>query len=241
MKMSVTMILKTAFNAECAEKHRENTECYGTATIPSRGASLSFLCALCASAISALKEGSITFSRIILLATLAVFSSATAADEAAVKSMRGDEVSATDKAPDSKAYSGKKPGLQKPIPRTFKGQPPLIPHAVDNFDDITLEENQCLSCHGLEKYKEKHAPKIGDSHVVLKEVSKARYQCTTCHVPQVDAKPLAINTFVGDTAEVDKWAKGNGYQCTVCHEDFNEEVSPVADASHVSGVTQQTH
>ncbi|MEK7438145.1 MAG: nitrate reductase cytochrome c-type subunit, partial [Pseudomonadota bacterium] len=31
----------------------------------------------------------------------------------------------------------------------------------------------------------------------LSEVSPARYQCTACHVPQVDAKPLVQNTFRG--------------------------------------------
>ena len=79
-------------------------------------------------------------------------------------------------------------------------EPPLVPHAMNNFDDISLEENQCLSCHGLDKYKEKNAPKLGDSHFLQDKttVSMARYQCTTCHVPQVDAAPLVDNSFVGN-------------------------------------------
>lgn len=142
----------------------------------------------------------------ILAAAVAAFSGWSIAQQVAgVQSLRGADTAASDMAPEVKAYAGKKPGAQKPIPRTFKDQPPLIPHATDNFDEISLEENQCLSCHSPEKYLEKKAPKIGDSHLhaadgkegAKKEVMMARYQCTTCHVPQVDAKPLVDNSFVG--------------------------------------------
>lgn len=122
-----------------------------------------------------------------------------------VATLRGADTAAADMAPaEQKAYTGKKPGLQKPIARTFKEQPPLIPHATDNFDEITVEENQCMDCHSLEKYKEKNAPKLGDSHLIAAKsgakqvVTMDRYQCNSCHVPQVDAKPLVDNTFVGN-------------------------------------------
>lgn len=142
---------------------------------------------------------------IILAAALAAISGWGIAQQAAgVQTLRGADTAAADQAPDQKAYAGKKPGLQKPIARTFKEQPPLVPHAVDNFDEITVEENQCMSCHGLEKYREKNAPKVGDSHLAFssdgmkKVVTMDRYQCNSCHVPQVDAKPLVDNTFVGN-------------------------------------------
>ena len=127
--------------------------------------------------------------------------------------MRGADVSAVDQAPDAKKYLGGKPGGQEKMARTFKEQPPLIPHAVENFDEITLEENQCLTCHGPEKYKEKKAPKIGESHFIDREgkqhaeVTHLRHNCVQCHVPQVDAPPLVENTFVGNLA-AGKEAKG---------------------------------
>lgn len=118
------------------------------------------------------------------------------------KSMRGADAAAAEVAFVEKTYLGKKPGLQKTIARTFKEQPPLVPHAMNNFDEITLEENQCLSCHSLEKANEKNAPKIGESHLVTEGgkqvVSMSRYQCTSCHVPQADASPLVENAFVGN-------------------------------------------
>lgn len=131
---------------------------------------------------------------------LAVIPAAGAAD--AVISMRGADAQAADQAPAEKTQLGKRPGSQKTVPRTFEQQPPVIPHALENFDEISLEENQCMSCHSAEKYKEKKAPKIGDSHFrnqqtgeLMKQVSSARHNCTQCHVPQVDAPPLVENTF----------------------------------------------
>ncbi|MEW6163783.1 MAG: nitrate reductase cytochrome c-type subunit [Pseudomonadota bacterium] len=121
---------------------------------------------------------------------------------AGVKSMRGDDVAAKDHAAATKDYVGKKPGLQDKVARTFSTQPPVVPHALPNFDEITLEDNQCMSCHSEEAYKKKNAPKAGDSHYIMangKHVfNQARYQCVTCHVPQVDAKPLVENSFVGN-------------------------------------------
>jgi cytochrome c-type protein NapB len=141
----------------------------------------------------------------IITVTLAVLLAAVSGVAAAeqLASMRGSDVAAEDKAPEVKPYVGKKPGLQKPVARTFQDQPPVIPHAVDNFDEITLEENQCLGCHGPAKFKEKRAPKVGDSHFLdregnkLADVSSLRHNCVQCHVPQIDAPPLVESNFVG--------------------------------------------
>jgi len=133
------------------------------------------------------------------------FASPVIAQEAP-KPMRGADVSAVDQAPEAKKYLGGKPGGQEKVARTFTSQPPVIPHAVENFDEITLEENQCLTCHSAANYQKKKAPKIGDSHFrdrdgkVLAEASAARHNCTQCHVPQVDAPPLVENDFKGEVA-----------------------------------------
>jgi len=125
-----------------------------------------------------------------------------AADDA--RSMRGADVAAPDQAAEVKTYVGKRPGTQQPIARTFSTQPPVIPHSIENFDEINLEGNQCLDCHSAANYKKKNAPKAGDSHFidregkVLPEASNARYNCVQCHVPQVDAPPLVENDFKGD-------------------------------------------
>ena len=55
-----------------------------------------------------------------------------------VASLRGADTASADLAPaQSLAYAGKRPGSGAPIERSFREQPPLIPHAIDNFDEIT--------------------------------------------------------------------------------------------------------
>ncbi len=115
-------------------------------------------------------------------------------------SMRGTDVAVADPAPAAKEYAGKRPGTQPVVARTFSTQPPVIPHAVDNFDEVTLTENQCLDCHSAENYVKKSAPKLGDSHFVAttKAFDASRHNCTACHVPQVDAPALVENKFIGN-------------------------------------------
>lgn len=150
--------------------------------------------------------------KLSLAALAACFSfSALAADT--THSMRGIDVAAPDPVAAEKHYVGKRPGTQEPLARTFSTQPPLIPHAVENFDEINLEENQCMDCHSAANHEKKHAPKLGDSHFItrdgkkLSEGSAARYNCTQCHVPQVDAPPLVDNAFKGDKIVTGKGGK----------------------------------
>lgn len=142
------------------------------------------------------------------MAAIAVlFASISGSAVAQVSSLRGAQADSVDKAPQDLQYQGSRPGVQKPIDRTFKEQPPLIPHATTNFDEITLADNQCMDCHSAENFKKKNAPKLGDSHMTLVDVpgggmnkvmNMTRWQCNTCHVPQVDAKPLVENSFKGN-------------------------------------------
>jgi cytochrome c-type protein NapB len=122
--------------------------------------------------------------------------------------MRGSDVAAPDQAPAEKQYASRAPNADMTalIPRTFKGQPPLIPHEVEKYLPITVEENDCLDCHISDDFKGRKMPRMGDSHFSLTEkepdgspkVNMSRWQCNSCHVPQVDAPPLVENTFVGN-------------------------------------------
>lgn len=137
----------------------------------------------------------------------------------APKSMRGIDVAAPDAVASEKAYVGSRPGTTKPVARTFSTQPPVIPHSIENFDEINLETNQCMDCHSAATYQKKKAPKVGDSHFVnrdgqkLDEASAARHNCVQCHVPQVDAPALVDSNFQGDkkadAAATKKAAKKN--------------------------------
>ncbi len=86
--------------------------------------------------------------------------------------------------------------------RNFEKQPPLIPHKIDKYR-ITLKNNGCLKCHSEKAYKKEKAPKVGDSHYItrdgktLEHISKRRYFCNQCHVPQVNSDPLVENIYEG--------------------------------------------
>lgn len=148
------------------------------------------------------------FLAITAVTTLALMPQTVLAE--AAKSMRGTDVSTADAVAETKAYGGKRPGTQPLVARTFSTQPPVIPHAVENFDEVTLEENQCLSCHGADVFKKKNSPMMGKSHFVDRDGQKieagsaARHSCVMCHVAQVDAPALVENTFKGDVAPVKK-------------------------------------
>ena len=140
----------------------------------------------------------------LAIAAVATFFTFTAFAQEGVKSMRGIDVAAPDEPAAEKLYAGIRPGKQDPIARTFSTQPPVISHAVEKFDEINLEVNQCLDCHSAANYKKNNAPVIGKSHFIDRDGKKhvdaanARYNCTQCHVPQVDAPPLVENVFKGD-------------------------------------------
>jgi nitrate reductase (cytochrome), electron transfer subunit len=123
--------------------------------------------------------------------------------------MRAAEVTAPDRAPEIKAYREKVPGVGQPklISRTFVGQPPMVPHTVEQYVPLTIEENACMECHLTEEIRGQKIPQIGTSHLSKTAKTKAgkpalemsRFQCDSCHVPQVGAKELVESRFVGVT------------------------------------------
>jgi len=107
-------------------------------------------------------------------------------------------------------------GGNKLTQRSYPTAPPLIPHTIDGFTPITLQNNMCMSCHNTpDKIGKPRAegqpvpipashyetgaygkPKAGLSPVKTGDkVSTARYVCTQCHRPQTNAQPLVESTF----------------------------------------------
>jgi hypothetical protein len=82
---------------------------------------------------------------------------------AGVATLRGADAATVDQAPETSPSStpASGPAVGAPIARTFREQPPLVPHAIDNFDEITVTDNQCLECHSPDTFAKKKAPKVG--------------------------------------------------------------------------------
>lgn len=89
---------------------------------------------------------------------------------------------------------------QKRFGRSYRQQPPLIPHAISRYQ-VDLRANQCLACHDWTNAGERGAPTLSMTHYLdrdgrqLDHVAGTRWFCTQCHVPQADAPELVENTF----------------------------------------------
>jgi len=66
--------------------------------------------------------------------------------------------------PDETKYSKSYAGSGKIINRAFQDAPPMIPHDVDGMLPITINNNQCTSCHMPEVASSMNATAIPASH-----------------------------------------------------------------------------
>lgn len=141
--------------------------------------------------------------RILAVIASAVICACATPLSAPPQSLRGVDAAAADPVFAEPAWIGKKPGSQTGYVRSYSTQPPLIPHAVENFDEVSLTDHQCLECHGPANYQKKGSPPIGDKHFAGGDrksgaAAPSRHACVMCHVAQSDAKPLVGNAFKGD-------------------------------------------
>ncbi|PVV07068.1 MAG: nitrate reductase [gamma proteobacterium symbiont of Ctena orbiculata] len=115
-----------------------------------------------------------------------------------VQSLRGDKLDTMAKKPANMKIVNIKGGIE----RSYKLQPPMVPHEVDKYT-IDIKNNGCMKCHSEATYEKEKAPKVGESHYkdrdgkVLKTISSRRYFCSQCHAPQMGADPLVQNNFQG--------------------------------------------
>jgi cytochrome c-type protein NapB len=145
------------------------------------------------------------FSAALILGLSSNYVSAEAtADDGINSSLRGkNAVFIDDTGTKAKGYVGEKPGKQKVLTRAYHLAPPQVPHTLEKMV-MTPKKNTCLECHDLETYEMAEAPVMAESHYIngrtgekLEAMYQGRYNCTQCHVAQVDAVPLVKNTFEG--------------------------------------------
>ncbi|TEY01583.1 nitrate reductase cytochrome c-type subunit [Campylobacter sp. US33a] len=100
-------------------------------------------------------------------------------------------------------YSGTMAGESVLIERSFENAPPLISHSIEDMLPITKDNNTCLSCHDKAIAADVLATAVPATHYydyrlnkdMGDTISEARFNCTQCHVPQSNAKPLVGNSF----------------------------------------------
>ena len=147
-------------------------------------------------------KGTFTLTAAALAAGLLVASVGYAQNAAVnLKSLGGElTLEQTNTPPDVEKQSFQDSGFG----RSYRQQPPLIPHKVDSYQ-ITATNNACMNCHDWPGHIQAKAPKVSETHYVdragarLDKIAGTRYFCQQCHVPQADARPLVNNVFQNAT------------------------------------------
>lgn len=108
------------------------------------------------------------------------------------------------------------PGMSKKFQRSYENAPPLIPHSVDGLLPITKNNNACIGCHMPEVAQSMGATPIPKTHFMdfrsqkmLDHLAQQRFNCSQCHVPQANLKPLVENKFQPDYRNPDEKQKSN--------------------------------
>jgi len=146
-------------------------------------------------------------------------------DDTSIGLRKVDLFSENSVTPDRTQYSDTMPGSGKKFARAFQDAPPMIPHDTTGMLPISINNNQCTSCHapgvaesmGALPYPQSHLTDFRPKHkfdgqkfeksvdnmkneVSIKETQElagARFNCTLCHAPQSDGQ-VVENNFVAD-------------------------------------------
>ncbi|MHB8100167.1 MAG: nitrate reductase cytochrome c-type subunit [Sulfuricurvum sp.] len=137
--------------------------------------------------------------------------------------------------PDGTRYSTDTAGTSQKIKRAYPDAPPMIPHDISDFGEITKDNNACLGCHMPDVATVMQATPIPPTHftsfrpnvaldanghfvevdhdkVVKKDLKGAlwqgRFNCTQCHAPQHQGKLRVENKFKTDCLD----PKGRKYE-----------------------------
>ncbi|MBU1217601.1 nitrate reductase cytochrome c-type subunit [bacterium] len=128
------------------------------------------------------------------------------------------------------SYATDTAGTSTKIKRAFQDAPPMIPHDVEGMLPITINDNQCVSCHMPEVAADMGATPIPASHFTdfrphptydgkefklpadtmkndisikkLDALAGARFNCSQCHAPQSDGQ-LVENNFQAQYTDKD--------------------------------------
>ncbi len=104
-------------------------------------------------------------------------------------------------------YPTEEAGKSDRIATSYDTAPPLVPHTVEEYLPITMEDNECMECHDKPKIQDREYVKgkklaMPGSHYGgfggrgdKDEPSGSMYTCSLCHAPASDAQPLVANTF----------------------------------------------
>ena len=115
---------------------------------------------------------------------------------------------------DKTKYSKTAAGASKKIERAFENAPPMIPHDIDGMLPITIDNNQCKTCHVDSAPYDKTIPAAPASHYTDYRPSTAL---------AADGKITKEGKSVENTSDFKTVAKpletlsGTRFNCSQCH------------------------
>lgn len=115
-----------------------------------------------------------------------------------VESLRGTDLTDASQKPERRSVEVVQGGFE----RSYKEQPPMIPHGIDKYE-VSLRLNGCLKCHSEATAEKENTKPTPESHFLdrdgnkLDQLSSRRYFCTQCHTVQLEGQPLVENVFEG--------------------------------------------
>jgi len=115
-----------------------------------------------------------------------------------VDSLRGADLTTESAKPEKRKLEVVRGGID----RTYKEQPPMIPHGIEKYA-IDLRQNGCMKCHSEATAEKENTKPTPESHFLdrdgkkLDKPSARRYFCTQCHTVQMEGAPLVDNIFEG--------------------------------------------
>ena len=132
---------------------------------------------------------------------------------------------------DKTEYVKDAPGTSTMFDRAFQDAPPMIPHSVDGFLPITIDNNACVGCHDPMVAPSMEATAIPKSHFIdfrpkhnfdgkmftksidnmknetsvkpIAQLAGARFNCTQCHAPQSNGNLAVASTFKAEYTRID--------------------------------------
>jgi cytochrome c-type protein NapB len=137
--------------------------------------------------------------RQIAILTLSLTALGASAADVGLESLRGGM---DIEAPSAEPMKFKVEVVQGGFDRSFKEQPPMIPHGIDKYE-VSLRVNGCLKCHSQATAEKENTKPTPESHFLdrdgnkLDKLSSRRYFCTQCHTVQLEGAPLVENVFHG--------------------------------------------
>lgn len=116
--------------------------------------------------------------------------------------------------PTKTGYSEKAAGESQIIARAFENAPPMIPHTVEGMLPITINNNQCSTCHVDSAPYDENIPSVPKSHFT--DYRPATALSSTGKITKEGKEVVNTSDHLTAATEL-KTLDGSRFNCSQCH------------------------